>query len=587
LRAMRQLFRNRQRSLDGVVYVVLTVLVWGTGTLRRGLWQDDVQALSEAFQRLSRSFHALFGPDPAPLRRLTLVPSALAWVLPHPIWALQFLSVAIWLALALAAGWLLDILLPGRPWTRFAVVCLTLTATSDLTTASIVPLAYNTAALLILLAAIAGFRWIGGGGSMAFVASPILLVWSALTMDVALPAIPFLILLFIWIAIRTEASNVGQSSGLVEESSAPRSKVLRSDPRARLLALLATWIALLVPISITEWAFLRDPKGYAAIAILPMSRGALVGRTFFLWLTNFAPWNWAFWRPLWSARPPASVIPVWIMAATSLAALSIVLMRLRGRKDDETAMSSCSLLLLVALFISMALVANAAYARVWFSAICYRTHILSRIWSSLALGILAGWLRAREGSSRWFAWIVVSVFVFLGTWGGVERQDFYLSSWLGHQRELASVLNAAPAIRPGTCVILRVKTSDGRFLTTGADYLALHWLRLLYEQPRLRSARIEPRGGSDCRVSGNGVECWGAGQRDCVIARTCDSIRARYQEMLLFDYDNKDGTYHLVQTLQHDALAAGNESAAGRYDVRARIIAAPWTPLQKRLLLRD
>ena len=47
---------NRWRGalLDGISYVVITIVVWGVNALQRGLWQDDVQALSEAFQRLSQ-----------------------------------------------------------------------------------------------------------------------------------------------------------------------------------------------------------------------------------------------------------------------------------------------------------------------------------------------------------------------------------------------------------------------------------------------------------------------------------------------------------------------------------------------------
>ena len=73
----------------------------------------------------------------------------------------------------------------------------------------------------------------------------------------------------------------------------------------------------------------------------------------------------------------------------------------------------------------MALAANAAYAFVWFSEIHYRTHILSRVWASMAIGILAGWVaaagrgqgRACRPGLRWAAAAVVTAFVFFGTWG--------------------------------------------------------------------------------------------------------------------------------------------------------------------------
>src|SRR5476649_2999291 len=57
---------NRERwsaLLDAATYAALTVLVWGANAFRRGLWQDDVQALGEAFRRLTHSFRVLFSPD--------------------------------------------------------------------------------------------------------------------------------------------------------------------------------------------------------------------------------------------------------------------------------------------------------------------------------------------------------------------------------------------------------------------------------------------------------------------------------------------------------------------------------------------
>src|SRR5713101_6100544 len=152
----RKTFEGRHRwsaLLDGIAYVALTIVVWGVNAFQRGLWQDDVQALGEVFRRSTHPFHALFKPDPSPLRRLTLVPWAIAWSTPYPIETLHVLCAAVWLGEGVLAGWIVSLLLPGRRWTRFAVVCLTLTATSDFTAGSVVALAYNVAALLVLAAA--------------------------------------------------------------------------------------------------------------------------------------------------------------------------------------------------------------------------------------------------------------------------------------------------------------------------------------------------------------------------------------------------------------------------------------------------
>ena len=285
-----EMTRARRSALrDGLCYAVLTILVWGANALQRGLWQDDVAALGAAFWRSVRDdyFTALLGPDVTPLRRLTVLPSAIALATPRPIWTLQLLCGTVWLAHGLLAGWIVGLLLPGRRWTRFAVVCLTLTATSDLTTGSMLTLAYNVAALLALAAAGCGLIWLGRGRIVALVASPILLACSLLTMDVALPAVPFLALLF-----------VGFGGW---------------RPTPRVVGLLAAWGIVLVPMVILEFLFLHDPAELCGRGPAAAVKHVL-GTAIELWLDNFAPWRWAFARPPWYARPEAVISTAWMAA---------------------------------------------------------------------------------------------------------------------------------------------------------------------------------------------------------------------------------------------------------------------------------
>lgn len=547
---------NRERLgpvIDGMVYVSLTILVWGVNALQRGLWQDDVQALGEAFHRARQSFGALFAPDPSPLRRLTLLPSALANATPHPIWTLHVLCAAIWLAQGLFAGWIVALLLPGRRWTRFAVVCLTLTATSDFTTASIVALAYNVAALLLLAAVVCALLWLRDGRAGALVMSAALLIGSLLTMDVALPAVPFLALLFLW---------------------------WRRGPRAAVL--LASWGIVLVPIAIVEWSFLHDPSSYAAVALRPMPAMAMVKRTIALWLENGAPWRWAFARADWYARP-AAVIPAFWMAGGSLVAALLFLLRAHGKDDDAEA--GRAPLLLASLFAMMALAANAAYAAVWFSELHYRTHILARIWAAAAIGILAGWAAMRAPRLRWLAVAVVTLFVFFGTWGGIERQDFYLASWRHHQRELASIVDAAPSLRPATVVILRSESTANRYLATEADYLTMHWLRLLNDTPELQTLRLDPQRGSECRASAAGLVCSLEPVAHYTAGVITPAFAFPFERLVIMDYDMASGTYRLVRSLRGDPLGRGFERDAERYRPELRIVGKPWTLRQRRLLL--
>ena len=554
---------NRARGsalLDGLSYLTLTILVWGVNALQRGLWQDDVQALGEAFRRSTHRhfFRAIFAPNASPLRRLTVLPSAIAWATPHPIWALHFLCAAIWLAHGLLAGWIVSLLLPGRRWTRFAVVCLTLTATSDFTTGSIVALAYNLAALFLLAAVGCALLWLGGGRIASLLLSSILLVASLLTMDVALPAVPFLALLFVWL-VRWR--------------------------KGRLAVLLVAWGIVLVPVVIVEWSFLHDPKSYAAVALLPQSQGVLATRTIALWLDNFTPWHWAFARPEWYSRPSA-IIPIEWMAAGSVLAASLFLFRSRTKDDAAPAVDGRRGVRLAALFATMALAANAAYAAVWFSEIHYRTHVLSRVWASLAIGILAGWV-GRFPRLRWVACAIVTVFVFFGTWGGIERQDYFLATWRMHQRELSSIVNAAPSVRPDTEVILRGTAPSGRYLATEADYLTKHWLRLLYDDPKLPAMRLDPRRGSGCKPDAGGLDCWLEGEAVCFANRTCQPTRFRFEHLVVMDYDSASGTYGLVPSLRDDPLARGDESEAERYRPGNRIVSRPWTLRQRRILLSE
>ncbi|MGC2778525.1 MAG: hypothetical protein WA418_23125, partial [Bradyrhizobium sp.] len=514
--------------------------------LQRGLWQDDVKALGKAFERsLSGDyFSALFDPDTSPLRRLTVLPSAIANATPQPIWALQVLCGAVWLAQGLLAGWIVGLLLPGRRWTRFVVVCLTLTATSDLMTGSMVMLTYNVAVLLVLAAVGCALIWVGRGRIVALIASSMLLACSLLTMEVALPAVPFLALLFVGLGGWRPTPRVG--------------------------GLLVAWGIILVPIAIVEFSFLLDPTSYAAMALVPPSKHVLV-TTMMLWLENFAPWRWPFARPEWYARPSAVIPTVW-MAAGSLLAASLFLLRVAKKNDDAGSEDGPRSVRLAVLFVTMALAANAAYAFVWFSEIHYRTHILSRVWASMAIGILAGWAGMRGPGLRGAAAALVTIFVFFGTWGGIERQDFFLASWRGHQRELASILNAAPSLRPGTAVILRSTATSGRYLATEAGYLTRHWLRLLYNDPRLRTFRLNPERGSGCKPTAGGIDCWLEGEARCFANQTCEPTRFQFEDLVVMDYDSSSGTWQLVPSLSDDPLTRGYDSEAERYRPENRIV---------------
>jgi hypothetical protein len=218
----------------------------------------------------------------------------------------------------------------------------------------------------------------------------------------------------------------------------------------------------------------------------------------------------------------------------------------------------------------MAFVANAAYASLQMSALHYRTHILSRVWASAAIGIAIGWALQRFPRARLLAWAIASAFVFFGAWGGMERQNLYLSTWRQHQRELASILTAAPSLRPGTSMILRSGDPPHRYLATEADYLTGVWLRLLYDDPALRTLRLAPHRGSSCSAALDGLVC----NRECPSNRTCPPELFPYESLMMLDYDERRGTYNIVPSLN-----------TPRYRPEHRIIRRPLTLRQRRLLL--
>ncbi len=546
---------------EGFLYALLTLLVWGLTAPLQGLWQDDVSLLSIAVRRRGLGLAGLLAPAGSPLRRLYVLPFWLARATPHPVMALQLLYGASWLGQALLAGWIAGLLLPRRPLIRLLVVALTLTATSDYLTDNLTAVGYGFAVLTLLLAVGCGLRFLrrGGGGWLA--AAVAALGASLWTIDVGLTALVFLPALVAW------------QAGV--------------RPRFRSVALLLAWAVVAAPVVLLEWRFLHDPRGYAALATITMPAGERIGRALLLWGENFMPWRWAFARPVWYPRP-AVAIPAGAMAvaaAIAVAALALQVRRTPAALPAAPAVPPAKVLGLAALLALMALAANAAYANLSFADIHYRTHLLSRIWVSLALGVLAGWAAARWPRARFGVLAVPVLFVGLGIWGGLERQDFFLATWRQHQRELLSIATAAPALRPGAGVILRSGVITHTFHATEADYLTHSWLVLLYDQPRIHCLRLAAQRGTGCRPTPQGLECWHEGQAACVATGRCAPDPFAYDRLVLLDFDAAAGVYRLRPSLAGDPLAEGAAAAAAAYRPEAQILRRPLSTMQRRLLL--
>ena len=545
---------------DGALYLALLLLVWGLTVPVRGLWQDDTLLL-----RLARTFQGRHGfmaalsPAGGPLRRLYTLPFRLALATPQPVWTLHLVFGLTWLGQALAAGWIAWLLLPGRRLTRFLAICLTLTATSDYLTDNLTSLGYNVAALLLLLAVGCSLRYLAGGRAGWIALACAATAASIWTLDIAIPALPFVPLLLFW----------------------------RSGIQAwrRILLLLSALGLTLAPAVPIEWRFLHDASGYAVAAMQPMRLTERLHRTASLGYENFAPWRWAFARPVWYPRPPAA-IPLWAMGLGAAVAAAWFAFRARQAPNPDLPERAARMLLLAGIFGAMALVANAAYAGLQMAAIHYRTHILSRTWASLAVAVLIGWAVQKYPRFRAGFLLVPVLFVGLGVWGGLERQDLWVSTWRLHQKELLSIVTNAPGLTPGTGIILRSGPTPNLYLATEADYLAQSWLVLLFDDPAIHSLRLAPDRGTGCRGTPEGLDCWHENKAECFAAGTCAADRFPYEKLVILDFDDRQGTWRLVSNLRGDPLLGASGAAPAGYRPADRILKRPLTPQQRALLLQ-
>jgi len=544
---------------DGALYFALLLLVWGLTVPLRGLWQDDTLLLRLARDYQGHGFMAALTPVVAPLRRLYTLPFRLALATPQPVWTLHLVFGLTWLGQALAAGWIVRLLLPGQRLTRFLAICLTLTATSDYLTDNLTSLGYNLAALMLLLAVGCCLRYLVGGrfGWIPLACAAIAVsIW---TLDIAIPALPFVPLLLLW----------------------------RSGIQAwrRILLVLSALGLTLAPAVPIEWRFLHDASGYAAVAMQPMSPAVRLQRIASLGYENFAPWRWAFAHPVWYPRPP-EVIPLWAMGLGAAVAAAWFAARALRAHRPEPPERTLRPLLLAGIFAAMALIANAAYAGLQMAEVHYRTHILSRTWASLAIAVLAGWAVQRWPRFRAGFLLVPVLFVGFGVWGGLERQDLWVSTWRLHQKELRSIVTSAPALTPGTGIILRSGPTPTLYLATEADYLAQSWLVLLYDDPSIHALRLAPDRGTGCRAKPEGLDCWHEQEAKCFAAATCAADRFPYEKLVILDFDDQKGTWQLVSNPQDDPLLGGSGAAPAGYRPADRILKRPLTPRQRALLLQ-
>lgn len=541
------------------LWILLTILVWGLFAPDRGLYQDDVSMLSITQESWnSGGFSALFAPMGTPTRRLLGIPFFLAWATGESALALQLLYGLVWLAIGWAAFALSRVLFPESPHAAWLSGTLTICATSDFLTDSLVALGYQVCVLLGLLALVCLLRFLKGGGWPWLVVGCTCAAASVFTVDGASVALALAPLLFVAVA------------GLT----------------ARGIVACAAWGAALLPYGITFLVSLRDTSGYLTKAMAPLPLPARLHNTGVLLANDVAPWMWTLARRSLGERPPHA-IPPWLWAVAGLAGVTVVWRSVARFPMARGLAFPLRERLAAAWCVAVALLSHAAFAGVAFSDLFYRTHVLSRVFVSIVLGLVAGRLLARGGTARIAGLALVALFTGLGVAGGMERQDLYLAAWRRHRVELRSVLEEVPAADPRATLLL-VVPPDPSYQATEVPYLAARWFTLLYpnysRRPKVFLWSLDAR--TSCLTQPEGFRCRLEEEKGCFDAGTCPGTKLAWDEIVLFTWHAEEGRFRLEDEIP-EVLLGGLPPPLGLYRPRDLILPGPPEPRAARLLRGD
>lgn len=545
--------RSRERS-PWALYLGLTAVAWGVLVLVQGLWHDEVQILFRAFVAPGRG-EGLFPAITTPTRRLLGLPFFLALASGRPVQVLHLLTGLSWLATGLLAERLARRLWPDAAVAAPLAGALTLAATPDFFTGATVAVAYQLSIVAYLGAALAGLAWLQGGSRRALWAAPLCLTAALWTSDAAVGAWALTPLLW--------AAAPGRAPG-----------------RARSLG----WLWSLAPLPYLALLLrqLAGQAGYFQQALVPLSAGQTARRWLDLALYNFTPWRWAFDRPAWFPAH-AEVMPAAWRFALALAAAALACWALlprppaAGRSSGLRAGARG-----VAAVLALMAVSNGVFVRVQLSDLYCRTHLLSRVFASLALARLAAaaWAGARAPLGRSLVRCGLGLWLALGLAGGLERQDYFAGYWRAHRPELDSILAQAPALAPEAHLLLRVPAHE-HYLATEAGYLARAWASLLYQDPAVECRVFLWSEGrpTSCVARAEGYECRGERSPDCQRLDGRESELLPYDRLVLLEFRPATGRYVLAESLPAETGAGG-----ARYRPRAQVLARERTPLARALL---
>jgi hypothetical protein len=511
---------SRRGWAEAAVFLLLAWIAVGALAGQRGIWQDEVQVMFRQFSAGGTFWERVFLTAGTPARRLVGLPFRLGLWIGEPTGVLFAILTCAWLATGVLAHRLAARLWPGLPAAPFLSGALTLTATGDFFTASLVTLHYVNAIALSLLGLLLLLDFAHRGGRWRLAVSCVAVGTAFFFVDAPI-TVYALGPLLLW-ATGVPWRRIGLAS--------------------------AAWYAAAIPYFAVVLPSLWDPTSYLVHATAPLAPAAWVARVCDLVGYNFTPWRWASARPLWFPREPGVLsgsLAVAFIGTGTLAVAALVFWPRRTANPDPRSRAR-----VVGVLALLAVAANAAYASVALSEFYCRTHLLSRVWVALLGAAGLAWLMERGAAWRAVATVSTAVLVALGLRGGLERQDYYAGHWRRHRAELVSLHEAAPGLTPDARVILRVPPHDG-FTAVGAGYLARAWLVLLHGDPSLECRVVYWADGrpNDCEPAAGGLVCRGERSPDCIRHEGSDVDRVPVEQLVWIEYDPASRSFSRRDTL--------------------------------------
>jgi hypothetical protein len=522
---------RRRAWAEAAAFVLLAWIAVGALAGQRGIWQDEVQVMFRQFAASGAWWERVFLHAGTPARRLVGLPFRIGLWLGEPTGVLFAILTCGWLATGVLANRLAARLWPGLPAAPFLAGALTLTATGDFFTASLVTLHYVNAIALSLLAVLLLLDWGHAGGASRLAAA-------CVSIGVA----------FFFVDAPVTVYALGPL--LLWATGVPWRRIARGS---------TAWYAAAIPYFAVVLPSLFDPTSYLVHATAPLAPTAWIARVVDLVAYNLTPWRWAYARPLWFPREAAVVgtaLQVALIGAGTLAAGALVFWPRHSAEPAARPRARVAGVLAL-----LAIAANAAYASVVLSAFYCRTHLLSRVWVALLAAAGLGWLVERGTTSRALATAVAALLVALGLRGGLERQDYYAGHWRRHQAELVSVREAAPGLTPDARVVVRLPPHEG-FTALGAGYLARAWMVLLHADPTLECRVVYWADGrpNRCEPAAGGLVCRGERSPDCVFLEGSQVDYVPIELLVWIEYDPASRRF-----TRRDALPSPFD-ALGGYD---------------------